>query len=256
MNVEYFLKHYVTQRPLFLSLIRASEAFLYQKYLPLKSPILDVGCGDGFFAKTTFHLSIGAGLDMENSRIKEARKLNIYKKLVTYGGGKFPFPSRSFQTVISNCVLEHIDDLNLTIEEIYRVLKPGGIFFTTVMAKSWEDNLFGAKLFGGVYKKWMRKKQVHKNLFTREKWDKTFQKAGFRITNRVGYLSAEACQLIDICHYFSIPSLISHRLFGRWVLFPQIAQYIYPVKYLSRVLSEQVSADDSGAIFYFLRKAV
>ena len=94
-NLEYFLKLYLQERPVFLSLIRAKEAQLFQKYLPLRKPILDYGCGDGFFASVTLgkkgltriesefsqiksgSVRIEVGLDMKNSRIGEAEKEDI-----------------------------------------------------------------------------------------------------------------------------------------------------------------------------------
>jgi len=39
-----------------------------------------------------------------------------------------PFEDASFQTVISNSVLEHIPDLDAVLLETARVLKPGGMF--------------------------------------------------------------------------------------------------------------------------------
>ena len=260
MDIEYFLIEYLRQRPLFLSLIRAKEAELYQKYLPLTEPILDVGCGDGFFAKVTFanqcnnkRYLIDIGLDVKNSRIEEARKLGIYKKLVIYDGKELPFPDNSFSTVISNCVLEHIDNLEFTLKEISRVLKSSGLFITAVMAKPWEENLFGNKILGNYYKKWMKKVQIHKNLFTKKDWDEVFQKAGFKIEAAKGYLSPSACRLIDVCHYLSLPSLINYKLFGKWVLFPPLSQ-IYPVDYFLKILSQRVDIDSAGGLFYVLKK--
>ena len=257
MDLTFFLKEYLKQRPLFLSLIRAKEAELYQKYQPLKHTILDVGCGDGYFAKVTFAKSIqltegiiDVGLDLKASRIKEARKLGVYKKLVTYDGRYIPFPKNSFQTVVSNCVLEHVEDLPALLGEVFRVLKPSGLFLTTVMARPWEDYLFGAKIFGHLYKDYMRKKQIHRNLYTKKEWDEVFKKVRFKIKEIKGYLSPQTCQLIDICHYISLPSLISYKLTGKWVLLPSI----YPVQLLSKVLSQKVNQDHSGAIFYALKK--
>lgn len=262
--LQYFLKEYLRERPLFLALIRAKEAQLYQKYIPLKKPVLDVGCGDGFFVKVTFGQGrtlsgsdpnqLDVGLDLKGSRIDEAKNLVVYKKLVTYDGRKIPFPNNYFSTVVSNCVLEHVEHLDLILKEIQRVIKPGGVFLTSVMAKPWEDNLFGAILFGTWYQDWMRKKQIHLNLFTKQQWDKLFTKLGFEIEDSFGYLSPQACRLIDLSHYLSAPNLISYKLFGKWVLFPEITQYIYPIKYFSSVLSQKVSADKSGTIFYVLRK--
>lgn len=251
-NVESFLKEYLKERPLFLSLIRAKEADLYQKYLPFKHPVLDVGCGDGFFAKVTFG-KLDVGLDLDDSRIKEARRLGIYKKFVTYDGKHIPFPDKSFSTVVSNCVLEHVEDLSSLLTEIHRVLKPGGLFLTTVMAKPWEDYLFGTKLFGGWYKKWIRKKQVHRNLLSKSAWDTMFGRRGFRIIEAKGYLSPTACALIDVCHYISLPSLISYVLFRKWVIFPKLTS-MYPIKWFTSILSEDVEASKSGAVFYVLIK--
>lgn len=253
-NLDYFLKVYLEVRPLFLSLIRAKEAELYQKFLPLKRPILDIGCGDGYFAKVTFGNSlVDAGLDLQDSRIEEARKLNIYKKLVIYDGRKIPLPDNSFNTVVSNCVLEHVLDLKALLKEVHRVLKPNGIFLTTVMAKPWEDYLYGTKIFGRFYKDFMRKIQIHRNLLPKAEWDKAFENSGFKIVRTIGYLSPRACQLIDICHYLSLPSLISYTLFGSWVLFPQLTS-LYPIDYFAKMLSQKVSPQDSGALFYVLRK--
>ncbi len=264
MGIKFLLQEYLKERPLFLSLIRAREAELYQKFLPFDRPVLDVGVGDGYFAKVTFLNRVGpysgsdphqidVGLDLQDSRIEEARKLNIYKKLVIYDGRKIPLPDNSFNTVISNCVLEHVMDLKALLKEVHRVLKRDGIFFTTVMTKPWEDHLYGAKIFGRFYKGWMRKQQVHRNLLTKNAWDETLRKSGFKIEKAIGYLTPQACQLIDICHYLSLPSLISYKLTGRWVLFPQM-NFVYSVDYLTNILSKDINSDQSGAIFYVLRK--
>src|SRR5699024_6741823 len=42
---------------------------------------------------------------------------------------EIPFPDESFHTVIANHVLFYCDDLDKTLKEIRRVLKPGGIFY-------------------------------------------------------------------------------------------------------------------------------
>jgi len=250
--VALYLQKYLQERPLFLSLIRSTEASLYHEYLPLKSPVLDVGCGDGFFAKTVFgHVDVG--LDVEDSRMKESENLNVYRKLVAYDGRIFPFKNNVFQTVVSNCVFEHIPDISLLVSEIYRVLKPGGRLITTVMAKPWDDYLFGSIFLGNWYKQYMRKKQAHLNLFPLEKWNELFQSKKFSIAKKVGYMDSVASKLMDISHYVSIPGLISYTLTGRWVQFPSLTR-IYPINFFSRLLSTKVDPSESAAIFYVLEK--
>src|SRR3989344_1525011 len=139
-NSYYFLKKYIQERPLFLSLTRSRESSLYQPYLPFTTPVLDLGCGDGYFAKETFSKRhpelvsgsqpnkkeilkrvqhgmelIDIGLDLTESRIKQAQQQGIYRKLVTYDGVRIPFPNNYFKTIVSNCVLEHIPDIDQTL---------------------------------------------------------------------------------------------------------------------------------------------
>lgn len=267
-DLETLISVYLTKRPAFLSLIRSKEAYLFRKYTPLKSPVLDVGCGDGFFAKIVFAKKlnnetmkqfnnegniIDVGLDVEESRIKEAEKEGIYRKLIVYDGLRMPFKGGTFKTVISNCVLEHIPDLSGTMKEISRVLKPGGFFITTVVAKPWEDHLLGTKIVGDFYKRWMRKQQVHLNMLTEGQWNVTFRQSGFKVKDSIGYLSSSACKLIDLAHYFSLPNLVSYKLTGVWVPFPAL-RFLYPLALFSRIISQNVRSDKSGAIFYVLQK--
>lgn len=260
MTLEYFLREYLTARPLFLSLIRAKEAFLYQKYLPLPRPILDVGCGDGYFAHVAFteHVNpknqpIDVGLDLENSTIHESERLRVYEKLVRYDGVHIPFPNNHFATVVSNCVLEHVEHLSTVVSEVHRVLRPGGRFLTTVMAKPWEEQLVGTILFGRRYQSWMRKKQVHRHLLTQKQWSAEFNDAGFTVREIVGYLSAAACRLIDVCHYLSLPSLLTYTLMKQWVVLPQMTR-LYPVTYFLRIIAPVVPPERSGALLFALAK--
>lgn len=216
---------------------------------------MDVGCGDGFFANTVLAGKIvDVGLDVSESRITEAEKLDVYKKLITYDGEKIPFDSCYFATVFSNCVLEHIQNLSSMLSEIHRVLKPKGFFVATVMTNEWEKNLFGSLILGDRYKNWMRRKQVHRNLLSSQEWDSSFNRAGFTVVKKIGYLSPAACRIIDVCHYLSLPSLITYKIFGKWVLFPNLAKLFYPINYFLTVLNQKASPPDSGALFYVLVK--
>ena len=58
---DYFWLN-LRELPYFRALIRAVEAAYYQDY-PLEEPTLDVGCGDGHFARITFEKPIQVGID-------------------------------------------------------------------------------------------------------------------------------------------------------------------------------------------------
>jgi len=60
-------------------------------------------------------------------------KLNIKNvTLVSCSGDRLPFSDSYFDFVFSSSTLEHVDDKNLALKEIKRVLKPGGCFITIV----------------------------------------------------------------------------------------------------------------------------
>ena len=70
----------------------------------LKGPVLDLGCGDGFFAETVFgHLD--TGIDLNEGEVGRARKRGAYDQALVADATKMPFPDKSFNTVISNCVI-------------------------------------------------------------------------------------------------------------------------------------------------------
>ncbi len=96
--------------------------------------LLDVGCGGGYlceeFAGCGYEVT---GLDPSQNTLDAARAHAAqYRLPINYQSGKaetIPFGDASFDYVSCCDVLEHVDDVNRTIAEIARVLKPGGLFF-------------------------------------------------------------------------------------------------------------------------------
>ena len=255
-KVDYFINKYLENRPMFMAIIRSQEAMLFQKYNKLiKSKVLDFGCGEGFFAELIFGKDkIDVGLDLfNNKRVKEAKK-NIYKKISLYDGGTIPYPNNYFNTVVSNCVLEHIPNVKFSLNEVYRVLKPGGFFLTSVMTDQWENNLFGSKIFGKKYLTYMRKTQVHYNLFSNKQWQAYFKKAGFQIQSIDGYLYKKSAFYLDIFHYLSIGSLVSYKLFNKWILFSIPFLNKIKTRFIKKVITDENNPDKASALFFVLKK--
>lgn len=259
---------YLQERPVFLALIRAKEAELFRRFLPLRKPVLDFGCGDGFFAKIALlnrvrpltrlrsdpeYSLIDIGLDLKDSRVEEAKRMGVYKKIVIYDGQRIPFKNNTFSTAVSNCVLEHIPDLENTLSEVYRVLKPKGLFLTSVVAKPWEEYFFGNKIFGDLYKRWMRRKQAHHNMNTLHQWKNLFFNGGFKVLEDIGYLDKKAVEMIDILHYLSLPQLVTYKILGKWVIWKNMIK-ILPVEYFYRLIFPDLPSTKSGNIFFVLQK--
>ncbi|MEK7597238.1 MAG: class I SAM-dependent methyltransferase [Patescibacteria group bacterium] len=256
-KVDFYIKKYLENRPMFLAIIRSQEAMLFQKYNKLiKAKVLDFGCGEGFFAELVFGKGkINVGLDLSNNkRTNEAIEGNIYKKISLYDGNKIPYPNNYFHTVISNCVLEHIPNINFSLKEIYRVLKPEGYFLTSVMTDQWENNLFGIKIFGKSYLSYMRRTQAHRNLFSNKQWQIHFKKPNFKVVSVDGYLYKKSAFYLDIFHYLSIGSLISYKLFSKWILFSIPFLNEIKTRFIKKIIVDENNQNKASALFFVLKK--
>ena len=100
--------------------------------------ILDLGCGMGldvFMAKLKYpQAGMIYGVDKLPAMIQRAERARVYKKFegIEFKQGvltDLPFLDQSIDRVISNCVINLEHDKQKVYEEIYRVLKPNGMFF-------------------------------------------------------------------------------------------------------------------------------
>ena len=122
------------------------------------------------------------------------------------------------------------------------------------MADQWENNLFGSKIFGKVYLNYMRKTQVHHNLFSKEKWQTYLEKTGFKIQSIDGYLYKKSASYLDLFHYLSIGSLISYKLFNKWVLFSIPFLNKIKTQFIKKIIIDENNLDKASALFFVLKK--
>jgi len=98
-----------------------------------QSKVLDVGCGKGMIASNIGNFSKEiTGVDVEDRRVvKEGYKFQLVKD------EKLPFNDNFFDIVISNQVIEHVNNQNDHIKEIYRVLRKEGICYLATPNRYW-----------------------------------------------------------------------------------------------------------------------
>jgi ubiquinone/menaquinone biosynthesis C-methylase UbiE len=92
---------------------------------------LDDGCGSGRYtiALKKIGCSKVTGIDVSGNSIEFAKDKNIYQGNVDFKQGSvldLPFEDESFDLVFSNGVLHHTSNTKKGLEEIFRVLRPGG----------------------------------------------------------------------------------------------------------------------------------
>lgn len=253
--LEPYIRAWLRERPAFYALIRPQEAWLFSHWRAhLHHPVLDYGCGDGFFCSVALpDTVVDVGLDLPGSGADPARP-GPYRNVTLYDGGRIPFPDGHFASVISNSVLEHVQDLDSAVEEIARVLQPGGLALTTVMAAPWEHYLAGRRIAGRRYADMMRHLQRHRHLPTLDAWCELFARHRLAPEQVQGYLGPRTAFWLDLMHYPSLPYLLSHRLSGRWNLFPGLPQRLGLERFISARIDLPVAPVHSASVFLALRR--
>ncbi len=248
-----FVWPHLSRLPTFRALIRSIEHRLLSEYQPLDSPVLDIGTGDGHFASVALTGPIQAGIDVALAAMQEARERRIYSILACSTATAMPFRSEHFATVVSNCVVEHIPDLDGALSEAHRVLNSRGTLLLTVPTDYLEKNLLIPRMLASVrlgnlsnrYLAWFRRRQVHYHLLSREQWVAAVEERGFSVTRTRGYLSARATKFFELGHYAGWHNILARRTTGRWVLFPWRPLFYPTEQLLASFVEEREHPNDS-----------
>jgi SAM-dependent methyltransferase len=107
--------------------------------------VLDIGCGNGYVLyQYARHGAEVTGVDLTRTAIELSRKRfalgGLSGDFMEVDGDKLPFPDGHFDIVCSMGVLHHISDPRPMVEEIFRVLKPGGRLIVMLYYRySWKN---------------------------------------------------------------------------------------------------------------------
>lgn len=116
----FFNPYFIARRALNKGIARLATYFT-------GGTLLDVGCGIKPY-EPLFKVNRYLGLEIVGGgHSDEAKSADAF-----YDGLRFPIKSCSIEYVISTQVLEHVFEQGLFINEIHRVLKPGGQLLLTV----------------------------------------------------------------------------------------------------------------------------
>jgi SAM-dependent methyltransferase len=158
--------------------------------------VLDYGCGSGQIVKELRKREINAfgcdtfyeGGDYSKSVDTELLDNCLIKRME---GNAIPYDCASFDFVINNQVMEHVENLDIVLAEIQRVLKPGGLVLSLFPDKSvWREGHCGIPL-------------LHR--FPKNSRIRVYYAAGFRIVGfgyhkgdkKVMRWSQEFCEWLD-----------------------------------------------------------
>lgn len=153
-------------------------------------------------------LNLGAGNDIRESYVNHdlvsLPGINVVHDLNSY---PWPWPDASVDEVIARDLLEHLGDFMAAMEEIHRILKPGGI----------------ARIKVPYWNSWCRhadpthKRGFHELTFQFFNPDSVYCKERHYYSNARFYIIDEVFVLAPFSPYFGIPGLGEVRIKNRWL---------------------------------------
>ena len=104
--------------------------------------VLDVAGGDGYWAaRVRRRGALAVALDISEGKLRRGGTLSVAPGLVRGDALRLPFPDGSFDRVMSICAIEHFEDGGRALDEMARVLRPGGELVMSAdaltLAKRW-----------------------------------------------------------------------------------------------------------------------
>lgn len=240
------LRAYLRIAPLSRALIRSRELELIAAH-GLSGRILDLGHGDGYFARILENagIRIDVAMDLSLDELRRA-KGKTRARLVVGDMERLPFRPGTFDAALSNCVLEHVVDIDAAFREAHRALRPGGTVLVTVVTDRYELLLFWPRLLGRLglrrlawkYLAFLQDRFVHRRYIPAGEWVRAAEAAGLRETARRYYAGPRRQMLMDL----GLPGVQGGRFLRALIGREVISGLRWPAAPLRRFLA----AEDAG----------
>ncbi|MFK4344689.1 ubiquinone/menaquinone biosynthesis C-methylase UbiE [Paenibacillus sp. RC62] len=124
--------------------------------------VLDAGCGEGYLSRKMVRAgALVEGVDYSPEMLELARKRTPSDLGITYHHGNLEklemFGDQSFDLIVSNMVIQDLEDYEQAIAEMRRLLVPGGSFIFSILhpcfqtpESGWVKDEAGKKLYWKV----------------------------------------------------------------------------------------------------------
>lgn len=129
---------YLRHAPLSLSIREINRLVAFQAFQarqPHRGPVLDVGCGDGFWWTVREDDREIYGIDISASEIAQARE-RINAELVDISR-EAPFRGTKFEEIIGNCSLEHVPDIDGALSNLRKAASANARLLMFVPTPGW-----------------------------------------------------------------------------------------------------------------------
>jgi hypothetical protein len=100
---------------------------------------------------------------------------------------------------------------------VFSVPNPG--YLQSLALPAWLGKI-GLGGLGKAYTEWFRRMSRVQHARPASVWQSWLEEAGFTLERHWDYFSPAAMRVLELGHYFGAPTLLPHKLTGRWILAP------------------------------------
>ncbi|MBK8996316.1 MAG: class I SAM-dependent methyltransferase [Myxococcales bacterium] len=194
------------------------------------SPILDVGCGDGLFAKVAFADAEIWGIDIDAKEGVWALSSQAYRQVILGDITRAELPQGFFSTCVANCSLEHIPDLDAALRAIRNSLKPLGRAYLFVPNRDWASWFLSVRLLktlglgvaGRALQDTVDRTFKHHHLYDEAGWRERVLRAGLSIERVDPVLSTATTVAFELLLLPSLFGFLNKKMTTRWTNFPSL----------------------------------
>jgi SAM-dependent methyltransferase len=186
--------------------------------------MIDIGCGEGLYAKILFAEKLDTGIDPDPHELERARALGAYHELIQCHGASVPKSDGTYRTIFSNSV----PDLALVRKEAHRLLASGRRFFFTVPSPNFERftainlmlDALGLMALSRRFRAFFNRFWMHYHAYPLEAWVALAKEAGFEVIEACTYDPKRICLFNAALTPFALPSKVVKAMTNRWFLLP------------------------------------
>jgi len=136
--------------------------------------MLDIGCSIGATVEMAQQIGWDAeGVDVSETAVAKCRSRGL--RCHRMDGIRLPFDDESFDVVTSWHVIEHVENVQQTLNEWYRVVRPGGV----MVLETPDAGYLKARLKGAAYQKFWAPEHIY--TFRKHNLQPFLERAGFEI---------------------------------------------------------------------------
>ncbi len=219
-QVERWAQAYLRHAPLSLALREINRLIAIEAVAKRNGPVLDVGCGDGFWWTLRDHDDREIyGIDISAREIAQA-KTRITAELTDVSAEQ-PFRGTRFEEIIGNCSLEHVPDIDAALLNLRKAAAPDARLIMFVPTPRWA---YQGRMQSWLLRNWPRVAMSlsgalngffqHWHLYDAKVWERLLAQNGWKVKATFGLGSARSEFLFRLFMPPAFAEFVAKKLTG------------------------------------------